>query len=246
MKTGPIVRIVAVVVVGAAAITAIRWFERLPSERLAALLGLRVTISDLSTPTPTPTGSSLPIADRVPELSLGTVAIQTYAGSVLVRSAAGTVVASDGLIVTTAAAAPYGSGSYLYQVTTATGTVSRARRVASDPANGLVLLKVETTEVGTVPFVEDARMRSGDELSAIGATVVLSRYTPVTLPVAVAYALDERTVALSLDRTYLNLLTGSRVVDSQGSTVGLLRPGTTVGVIGAAAVNAFIDRYLHD
>jgi S1-C subfamily serine protease len=186
----------------------------------------------------------LPIADRAPALSLGSVAIQTYSGTVLVRSAAGVVVASDGLIVTTATAAPYGAtGGYLYQVTTSDGAVARARRVAYDAANGLVLLKAETTELGTVPFTSQA-VHAGDELTAIGATVLLSRYAPVIVPAAVVYAADERQVAISLDRTYMTMLQGARLVDGQGRTLGLLRQGATAGIIPASVINAFVGRYL--
>jgi hypothetical protein len=244
MKFGPLMRFLGVMTLIILSVAAILWIDRLPTDRIATLFGLSVTISDQVTPSPTPTLSVVPVADSVPTLSLGTVAVQTFSGTSLLRTASGTVVASDGLVVTTTAGAPYGAG-YFYQVMTASGAAARASRVAYDAPSGLVLLKVETNELGTVPFVQDAGLRPGDEASVVAATVVLSRYTAVILPAAVVYATD-RTVALSVDRGYMALLYGARVVDRQGRTLGLLRPGAAPGLIGAATVNAFVTRYLND
>lgn len=229
MKSGQLIKFLGVLVMLILSLASIRWLDRRSASN--------TPIKTLS-----PTASPSLVTGQVPTLT-GSVAIQTFAGSSLVRTAAATVVASDGLIVTTSVAAPYGSGSYVYQVMTSSGDVVRAQRVAYDSATGLVLLKVQGAETGVVLF-DTVSLRAGDEVRIIGATVALSRYTPVALPADIAYALDDRTVAVSVDRSYVPVLHGARVVDAQGHTVGIFRPGTTPGIISAAAVNALLERYL--
>ncbi len=242
MKFGPIGRVTAVVFLALLAVGSIAYLERHPIHRLASLFGVSVTVTDI-TPTPSPSPSPIPLSDRVPAFSLGTVVIQTFAGPVLVRTAAATVVTSDGLLITTSVAAPYGSGSFLYQVATAQGAVVRAQRVAYDAKTGLVLLKADGLDVGTVNFA-DGEFRAGDTLTVIGATFELSRYVPVVLPATVVYSADGTHAALSMDRAFQTQLSGARVVDAGGQTVGIFLPGGTPGMIGAADISAFIERYL--
>lgn len=242
MKLGPIGRVVALVCAVLLVAGAITYLEHLPPGRLAALFGVTVTVSDLHTPTPSPTPSVIPLGDRVPGFSLGTVAVQTFDGAHLVHTAAATVVTSDGLLVTTSVAAPYGSGSFIYQIATAQGSVVRARRVAYDAATGLVLMKADGVDVPTVEF-SDGQFRAGDTLSIVGATFGLSHYVPVVLEASVVYAADDEHPVFSLDRSYLPLLSGARVLDGSGRTVGMLSP-VGAGFIPATDINAVIDRYL--
>ncbi len=236
-----LVRIVLIVVIILAAAGAMVWLERTPINRLANILGITVTLSDISEETPEP--SVPPLSDRVPALSLGTVAIQTLQGSNLVQIGAGTAVSSDGLIVTTAAGAPYGTGTYSYRVITSRGVTAVARRVAYDTQNALVLLKAELTDPGTVPFTALVP-RAGDTWTAISATVARSAYAPVILPAAVVSATAENDVNFSIDRAFLGQLAGARLVDRTGVTAGLLKNAGTLGIIPASAVNAFVTRYL--
>ncbi|HUO75821.1 MAG TPA: hypothetical protein VMU12_02840 [Candidatus Paceibacterota bacterium] len=243
MKFGPIGRVVALCALIVAVVGAIAYLERVPSRRLASLFGVSVTVSDLHSPSPSPTPSVIALSDRLPALSIGSVAVQTFSGSTLVRTAAATAVTSDGLFVTTSAAAPYGSGSFVYQIATSQGSVVRARRVAYDAVAGLVLLKADNIDVGTVAFSADAQIRAGDELDAVGATFALSHYVPVVLPLSVVYSPDGTSAVLSYDRTFTNLLAGARIVDGDGHAVGIFS-GTSAGIVGATSINAFIDGYL--
>lgn len=243
MKYQPAVRMGVIVGLGILAVAAIRYLDSIPPQRLASLMGITVTVTDIGA-TPLPSVSVLPVSDQVPSLALGTVTVQTYESSTLIRSASGTAVTSDGLIVTTNAGAPYGSGTYFYQVTTAKGAVATARRVAYDAATGLVLLRAEGLDTDPVVMDGSAEVRAGDQLTALGATVALSRYAPVALPVAVVTAATRPQALLSLDRAQLPLLTGARLVDRRGRTVGLLKPGASVGLIDATAVEGFVRRYI--
>jgi len=242
MKYQPAVRMGVIVGLGILAVWAIRYLDRIPPQRLASLMGITVTVSDIGGPTPSV--SVLPVSDQVPALTLGAVAVQTYRGSTLIRSASGTAVTSDGLIVTVSAGAPYGSGSFFYQVTTAKGAVAQARRVAYDAGTGLVLLRAEGLDTDPVTMDGSAEVRAGDQLAVLGATIALSRYTPVVLPAAVVTAPTRAQARLSVDKDQLPLLTGARVVDRRGRTVGILKPGPVTGITDATAVEGFVRRYL--
>jgi S1-C subfamily serine protease len=245
MKPSYIWKVVGVVGLTLCAGAAILYLDRFPTARLASLVGITLTVSDGQEPTPSVTPLQIQLAEQLPGFSLGTVAIQTFSGPQLIRSGVGTLVTSDGLIVTTTAGAPFISGSSVYQVLTATGGVYRAIRVAYDAPSGLVLLKTDTADLpGTVTFSEGIRLRAGDTLSAVSATSALSRYAPVVLPMAVVYAIDERQTALSLDRNYLSSLAGARVIDTYGRTIGLLRMEKTPNIISGAVINGVVQRYL--
>lgn len=221
------------------------WYiDRIPRERLAALMGITVTVSDLTGATPTPSVSSSPLTDQVPALSRGTVAIQSFAGTRVVRSGAGTAVSADGLIITTVAAAPYGGGAYRYQIMTADGTVARAVRVAADAPTGLVLLKADTEFSETVAFSEESRPTPGAGLTAVSALLLATRYTAVILPISVPYLDAGGAPVLSLDRSFVAQLAGARIVDVRGAAVGVYSPASRPSLIGAVKVNEFVRAYL--
>lgn len=238
MKLGPIGKAVVVVVVALCALFAIRAIDAIPASRLASLLGITVTVSDLSpTASPTPT----PLTGRASELSRGTVAVQTFGFSSLVAAGSGTIVSSDGLILTTSLAAPYGSGSYVYQVATSDGAVLRATGVWR--LSGLVLLKVQATDLDAVLF-DAATPQSGDSVTIVGALLSLSQYVPVIVPAAVPYVPEARNTVLSFDRALLPSLYGARVVDSAGRSIGLVQPTYPLArLLSAADINAALEKY---
>lgn len=229
MKTGPVIRVTGLVVLACLSIAAIYYIE--------------TTTSDGLSPTTKPTPSAQSTNDKgdIPSLSLGTVAIQTFSGSMLVRSGNGAVISSDGLIVTLAYVAPYGSGSYAYQVATSTGALLRAQAVRR--SNGLVLLKVASSDLNAVSF-DKGSLAAGAQVRAVGALASLSRYTPLILPVDIAYVDQADEVALSLDKTYMSLMAGARVVDANGRSVGLVQPGSYARLLPASAINAIVEEYL--
>jgi S1-C subfamily serine protease len=235
---------IVVVAFGSAAMWSIQYIDRIPAHRLAALLGLSVSVPE-TTPTPTPTPSNrLTPADAGQSDALGTVAVQTFSGPVLVRQGAGTAVSVDGLVLTTSFAAPYGSGSYVYQVATSRGQLLRAKRVANDIPNGLVLLKTDANDLDVVLFDQDTQLAAGDELRAVSAQMVASRFVFMSLPAWVVWSDAARQTVLSMDRAYTGTLQGARLITESGSSVGLVRTAAQPGMISAETVNAFLEKYL--
>jgi hypothetical protein len=246
MKLGPISKAVILVVLAVAVLAAVRFLDRIPARRLAALLGVTVTVSDPMSADASPSPSVLvqPLSSQVSALSLGTVAIQTFSGSTLVRTGSGTIVSSDGLIITTAAVAPYGSGSYIYQVAIGDGRLLRASYVWRD-GSGLALLRVAATDLNTVPFDQNIAVYAGSPVTLVGAFLSLSRYTPVIMPAVIPYAADIRDIPLSVDRLFAARLVSARVVDEDGRSIGLVQlAGAYPRMISAAVINTFVDRYL--
>lgn len=235
-----------VVVLGSAAVWAVSYIEHTPPQRLAALLGFTVSVTDVgATPEPTPSPSNNPTPiDGDSTSTLGTVAVQTFSGPVLVRQGAGTAVSADGLVLTTVATAPYGSGSFVYQIATPRGQLLRARRVASDSVSGLVLLKAETNDFDAVLFSQDVSLSAGMQMQAVSAQVVTSRFVPMRLPVWVVWSDENRQTILSMDRAYAGTMNGARLIDESGRSVGLVHNAIQPGLITAAQINAFLERYL--
>lgn len=245
MKSGPIIRmgflIASVLAVG----VAIHWLDHVPAYRLASILGIHITVSDIKTPAPSSaTVSPTPITAQIPGLSLGSVAIQTFSGTHLLQTTTGTFVSSDGLIIAIAHMVPYGSGSYVYQVTTSRGLRERAVRVYTDSTQDLVLLKIGGAEQETVSFSDVTSLQTGDHTYAVGATIVPSQYIPVVLPVDVVYTTPSGFVALSIDPTYAAISRGLRVLDDEGVSVGILGGGIRPILVSGAAINRAIAAYL--
>jgi len=233
---------VLVVALAIASLLAVRYIDRIPPERLASLMGITVTVSDLSV-TPSPSPRVTP-AGGDQTATLGSVAVQTFAGPRLVRQGPGTAVSADGLILTTIAAAPYGSGSYVYQVATPRGQLLRARRVASDQASGLALLKADATDLDAVLFDETQTLFAGQGLEAVSAAVQLSTFISQRLPVWVVWVSHDGAATLSLDRSLGLGFNGARLVDQSNRSVGVLRYGTGPVFVSAATINAFLESYL--
>ncbi len=239
-----------VVALGGAAVWAVSYIEHTPPQQLAALLGFTVSVSDIgATPKPTPSPAGGPSSFLTPinanaSSVLGAVAVQTFSGPVLIRQGAGTAVSVDGLVLTTVATAPYGSGSFVYQVATSRGQLLRARRVASDAATGLVLLKTEVNNLDAVLFSEEVLLSSGAHLEAVSAQISASKFITMRLPVWVVWSDEGRQTMLSVDRAYAHAMNGARLIDALGRSIGLVRNGTLPSLITASHINAFLDRYL--
>lgn len=243
MNSGSVWKMVGLVTLVILAAYSLWYLERTPSHRLASLMGISVTVSDLDARlnSPSPSATVAPASGS----ALGTVAVQTFSGSVLIRQGAGTAVSSDGLVLTTSATAPYGSGSFVYQVATPRGQLLRAKRVAGDRTSGLTLLKVDTTDMSAVVFERAPDMHAGSLLSALSSRVAVARFVAERLPVWVVSGSDaDDSVVLSLDRVYGARMHGARLLDESGRSIGLLRWGVQPSIIGADVINAFLEQYL--
>jgi|GEM_PF-6799784 len=243
MKFRPAWTMGAVVLLVGATLVAIRYIDRIPSGRLASLLGITVTVSDIKA-TPSSSPRATPVGGDQSAL-LGSVVVQTFRGSFLVRQGPGTAVSADGLILTTTVTAPYGSGEYVYQVATSRGQVLRAQRVANDSGLGLVLLKAERAEFNAVLFDgETSPLFAGQQLEAISAQVLVSTFTSQRLPLWVVAVIRDTRVEISVDKSFGTLFNGARIIDQSGRSVGLLRFSPGPVFQGATPINAFINSYL--
>lgn len=227
------------------ALIAIRYIGHIPSGRLASLLGITVTVSDLQA-TPSSSPRTTPIGGDQSAL-LGSVVVQTFRGAFLVRQGPGTAVSSDGLILTTTAVAPYGSGSYVYQIATSRGQVVRAKRVASDKALGLTLLKAEGAEFDAILFdtTPASAVFAGQQLEAISGQVLVSTFTTQRLPVWVVAVVRDTHIELSMDRNFATIFNGARILNQSGSSIGLLQFNPNPFLLSPQSINAFIDTYLN-
>lgn len=241
MKLGSSGRLIGVVALILCAVAAISLFEHIPPQRLAALLGISVSVSDR------PTGQS-PSPSESPSTHDGLIAeavvsVQTFLGPTLVRQGSGISVSSDGLVLTNAATAPYGSGTYVYQVVLSRGDVLRASRVAYDSATGLVLLKIDGDSFDAVLFDESVSLSAGMQLEAISADIQFVRFFVKRLPVWVVWNNGSQ-VELSMDRALGGALHGARIADQYNRSLGVLSWSGKPTLIDAKKINRFIDTYL--
>lgn len=240
MKLGRSWKAAGVLVLGGAAIWLVSFIKHIPPQKLASLLGISVSVTeDDVTPKPTPTPA--PVNDSS---TLGTVAVQTFSGPVLIRQGSGTAVSADGLVLTTAVTAPFGSGSFIYQIATPRGQLLRARRVASDAATGLALLKVDANDLDAVLFDAKSPLSAGSQWEAVSAQVVASKFVALRLPVWVVSSVGDRQTVLSMDHAYAVAFNGARLIDASGRSVGLIRNASQPLLIPAALINTFLERYL--
>ncbi len=228
MKIGPIIKMTGLVLLACLSIAVIRYLDSATAPKTAVI--------SKSTPALSPV-----ISQDLSSLSLGTIAIQTFSGSTLVRSGSGSVISADGLIVTLAYVAPYGSGSYTYQVATSAGSLLRAKAVWR--ASGLVLLKVAANDLNAVSFDDEIPV-TGAKLTAVGALTSTLRYIPIVLRADLAFTDQASDIALAFDRTYMSQLAGARIIEENGHSVGLVQPGTYGKLIPASVINTVIDQYL--
>lgn len=241
MKFRPAWTMGVVVLLVCASLFAVRIIDRLPTSRLASLMGITVTVSDLSA-TSSPSPRVTPAGGDQSSL-YGSVAIQTFAGPRLVRQGPGTAVTADGLILAVSSVAPYGSGSFVYQVATPRGQLLRAHRVASDQSVGLTLLKVDVADGDAVLFDATDAVFAGQDVEAVSGQVMFSKFVSQRMPVWIAWSSDAAGVSLSMDRSLGTAFNGARLIDSSNRSVGLLRYGSGPSFVSAATINAFLEAY---
>lgn len=215
------------------------FFDQTPARRLLSSSGITVTLSEASA---TPTPAKAPLGRVIVD---GTVAIQTFSGSSLVGGGSALSVSADGLVLTTSKAAPVGSG-FVYQVISSSGAIVRARRIASDPTTGLVLLGADTGVGNSVFFDESRTLVAGDTLTGVGVFLQFSQVIPFQVPLSVAYTVASRfETVLAMDRSLQPIAVGGAVVDGSGRIVGVLSGSAgSPKLIHAVQVNAFLQRTL--
>lgn len=168
------------------------------------------------------------------------VAVQTFSGNRIARFGTGTVVSSDGLIVTVADAVPVTSPSAVYQVV-APGRVLRALVVKRDLARNLALLKADAGDL-SIARMTQTRPLVGTPLAIVGGIVDVSEYAPFFAHGWLSYDANRFGV---LDADFQSILAGGRVLDTDGRQVGVifLRSGQ-VRVVWTDQIDGFVQEYL--
>jgi serine protease Do len=140
----------------------------------------------------------------------------------------GTVIRSDGIILTTATLV---AGTRPITVTLADGRSLPARVIGRDPAAGIAVLKVAATNLPTARLAASDRLRVGDDVVALGDALALPGGPTVTRGVVAAL---QRSVAMQhggVPARLTGLLevtaalgsadAGGPVVDTDGAVVGV-------------------------
>lgn len=229
--SGALVRIAGVTGILLLFASAVWWVNQGSADSLLSFAG-RATKEE---PTASPADTSLTTQD--------TVAVQTFEKGRLIRTASGVFVTSDGLILTTAGGAPYGSGSFTYAVLVRDGVQKSARRIGWDATARLVLLQVDDLDGTTVSFNERA-VEIGDQITIAGVAFLEGIYTPVVVPGTIAYVTESGSAALSFDRAYTRFLQGARVLGPDGQTLGLLHTDVQEGLVRPRAIETFVRHVL--
>lgn len=226
-----------VLIAGIAVLVA--FFDRIPARRLFSTSGITVTLSEAS---PTPTPSRVPLGRVIVD---GAVAVQTFSGATLIGGVSALSVSADGLVLTTTKAAPFGAG-FVYQIVTSSGSIVRARRVATDPSTGLVLLGADSGVGNSVFFDESRSVGAGDVLTATGVFFQFSELVPFQVPISVVYSIPHRLeMVFAMDRSLQAISLGSALVDDTGHVIGVMSGSASAPkFIYAVQVNAFLQRTL--
>lgn len=187
--------------------------------------------------TPTPTEWSNLAAGATPS----SVAIQTFSGNLIARFGTGTIVSSDGLIVTVADVVPILSPSAVYQIVL-NGRVLRAHVVKRDFSRNLALLKADVADL-TIAQMTQTRPLLGAPLALVGGIVDVSLYAPFFSHAWLSYDVDRYGV---LDADFRPTLAGARVLALDSRQVGIvfLRAGQ-VRVTWTDRIDAFVQEYLN-
>lgn len=168
------------------------------------------------------------------------VAIQTFQRGKLIRSGTGTVVSSDGLVVTVMDVVPYASPAASYQMTVY-DRVMRARVVARDVKTNLALLKTDTSDLTIAPL-SHSHPPVGSPLAMVGGFVNLSVYQTFFAHAWLSYNISGYSV---LDVVPMPIMSGARVLSLDGRQVGMvfIRNGQ-VRMVKTGQIQEFLDIYL--
>lgn len=170
------------------------------------------------------------------------VAVQTFSGNQVARFGTGTVVSSDGLIVTVADVVPQTSPAAVYQVS-ANGRVLRAHIVRRDFVRNLALLKADVGDL-SIARMTQTRPLVGTPLAIVGGIVDVSVYAPFFAHGWLSYDIGQFGV---LDADFRPTIAGGRVLDADARQVGIvfLRSGQ-VRIVWTDQIDAFVQEYLDD
>lgn len=177
----------------------------------------------------------------VSDAALSTVAVQTFKDDRVLRFGSGSILSSDGLLVTTADTVPYVSGSAVYQVAYE-DRILRGQVVLRDWRANLALVKVDASNLNVAGLAAGANIQSGKDLMVSGKMVSFSKPGVFSQRAVLAYLAGTEVI---LDTSANNFLSGARAITIDGEGLGIvfLRNGR-VQLIGSDTINDFLQKYL--
>lgn len=171
--------------------------------------------------------------------SLSSIAIQSFADSVLLKQSSGMVLSSDGLIVTTADAIV--SSGY-YQVLVDDKTL-KASILAWDYGKNLAIFKVPVQNLNVSDLDDLSSPGSGQELVVTGKFVNISKPIIFSQKALINYVLGSDIV---LDTTYNVFLSGAKVIDKNSRMVGMAYVrGGKIHLIKSQTIGEFLKSQLN-
>ncbi len=194
---------------------------------------LRVPAPAVS-PTPVPRDSWQKI---ITDAMVSTVLIQTYSENRLVRTGTGSMVSSDGLIITTSDVV---SGQ-IFQVIV-DDKILKARILTRQAAGGLALLKVDADNLTVSNLNTAENLQSGKTVILAGKLLSVSAPTVFSQLALVSYTTASEVV---LDSALNYFISGAKVIGTDGAVAGIaaIRGGKVV-LIPAGTLEAFLRDYL--
>lgn len=207
-----------------------------PNHFLATISQPAVTPTPLATEAPMPNEWSALTSDADPS----SVLIQTFQGGRVIRSGTGTIMSSDGLIVTVTDVVPFTSPSATYQVIAGERFI-RAQVVRRNYQQNLALLKADVGDL-TIAQTTATRPLVGSPLAIVGGISEVSRYRPYFVHGWLSYDLDEYA---GLDTAFVPTLAGGRAMTADGRQVGVVfLRSERVLMVWMEAIQAFVSEYL--
>ncbi len=185
-------------------------------------------------PTPGPRDSWQKV---VADAMVSTVLVQTYSENRLVRTGTGSVVSSDGLVITTSDVV---SGQ-VYQVV-ADDKIFKAKILTRQSIAGLALLKIDADNLTVTNLNAAENLQSGKTVILAGKLLSVSAPTVFSQLALVSYTSASDVV---LDTALNYFISGAKVITTDGTVAGItaIRSGKVV-LIPAGTLKSFLSGYL--
>jgi putative serine protease PepD len=187
-----------------------------------AVGGLIVAASDSDNNTTTAAKATVAScqAGRIADQALPSVVMITVEGERVGGTGSGEIIRRDGYILTNnhviSAAANGGTISVLFN----DGSTAPAKLIGRDPQTDLAVIKVQDTSLPVIPFGSSTRLKTGDDVFALGAPLGY----PNTVTQGIVSALD-RTVQVPSDGLSTALLVAAVQTDAA------INPGNSGGAL---------------
>lgn len=156
------------------------------------------------------------LEQAIDKISPCLVAIQAYQGNVLINQGTGFIVASDGLIITTADLAPARASQYFVLKD---GNSLFAQVAKIDLGDNLALLKIEKNNLPVVSLTNLEDLRLGQRIILVGAELIKSHLNPF-INLGTIRSINQDVLKINLTEEN-SLANGSPLVNAKGEVIGM-------------------------